>query len=455
MIPNLSNNIIKEDIKQTFNSSFDNIKSSFGCALHMHQPLIPRDGYLIGNLQQMMDNQHIGDNHNAPTFAWCYERMANFIRELVNNGKNPRIMLDYSGNLFYGLDQMGRRDILENLKEVTLNGRYNQCIEWLGTTWSHAVAPSTPPADMKLHIKAWQNYFASIFGQDALNRVKGFSPPEMHLPIHPDVCYEYIKALKECGYEWMMVQEHTIETISGSHVNDPFVPHKLQAMNSCGEIEEITVLIKTKGSDTKLVAQMEPYYTAKSMNRVMLDGKEVPPYVLQIADGENGGVMMNEFPPKYKDVFYNLGGDTISYNGTEYLYLLKQNGISNEFEVVRPKGHSRIWNKVGSNINPENVDKFIKEIQREDPNFNLETASWTSDHNWVNGYDNVLGPMEKLSILFHQKTKNMDKSDHRYNEALFYLLVSQTSCYRYWGQGIWTDHAKEICQKGIDVLNQI
>jgi hypothetical protein len=28
----------------------------------------------------------------------------------------------------------------------------------------------------------------------------------------------------------------------------------------------------------------------------------VPPLVTQIADGENGGVMMNEFPPKFFDV---------------------------------------------------------------------------------------------------------------------------------------------------------
>ena len=30
-----------------------------------------------------------------------------------------------------------------------------------------------------------------------------------------------------------------------------------------------------------------------------LAGTSVPPLVTQIADGENGGVMMNEFPPKF------------------------------------------------------------------------------------------------------------------------------------------------------------
>jgi hypothetical protein len=50
--------------------------STFAVALHMHQPLIPAGGDLhsapvISNLAWMMDHQDIGDNHNAPVFAWC------------------------------------------------------------------------------------------------------------------------------------------------------------------------------------------------------------------------------------------------------------------------------------------------------------------------------------------------------------------------------------------------
>ena len=116
-------------------------------------------------------------------------------------------MLDYSGNLLWGLQQMGRNDVIDNLKKITCEPQYQPYVEWLGTMWSHAVVPSTPIPDIKLHIQAWQHYFAAMFGYDALKRVKGFSPPEMHLPNHPDTLYEYIKALKECGYRWLLVQE--------------------------------------------------------------------------------------------------------------------------------------------------------------------------------------------------------------------------------------------------------
>src|SRR5512146_1544235 len=92
---------------------FGRIRSAFANALHMHQPLIPagggdlRNAEVIGNLQHMMENPGVGDNHNAPVFLWCYKRMGEFIPQLVNEGKDPRIMLEYSGTLFHGLRQMG------------------------------------------------------------------------------------------------------------------------------------------------------------------------------------------------------------------------------------------------------------------------------------------------------------------------------------------------------------
>ena len=65
--------------------------------------------------------------------------------------------------------------------------------------------------DYKLHVQAWQHHFAAIFGMEALERVRGFSPSEMALPNHPDVAYAFVKTLKDCGYLWVMVQEHSVE----------------------------------------------------------------------------------------------------------------------------------------------------------------------------------------------------------------------------------------------------
>src|ERR1051325_2254919 len=129
---------------------FGRIRSAFAIALHMHQPLIPAGGNdlqtasVISNLKHMMDNQGVGDNHNAPVFHWCYKRMGEFIPQLFNEGKQPRVMHDYSGTLLHGLRAMHLDDVLDNLKTITLDPNYRRAVEWIGTAWGHAVAPSTP-----------------------------------------------------------------------------------------------------------------------------------------------------------------------------------------------------------------------------------------------------------------------------------------------------------------------
>jgi hypothetical protein len=282
---------------------FANIKAAFAIALHQHQPLIPAGGHdlhsaeVISNLKHMWDNQGIGDNHNAPVFAWCYKRIGEFVPQLFHEGKHPRVMLEYSGTLLHGLRHMGQHDVVDALKGVTCNPEFWNGVEWLGCPWGHAVAPSTPVQDYRLHVQAFLHHFAAIFGTRALERVRGFSPSEMALPNHPDVAYAFVKTLKDCGFQWVLVQEHTIEQPASGHGPErKHLPHRLVCRNSTGESEEIICLIKTQGSDTKLVAQMQPFYEAKALDRWMLAGKSVPPLVTQIADGENGGVMMNEFP---------------------------------------------------------------------------------------------------------------------------------------------------------------
>ena len=86
----------------------------------------------------------------------------------------------------------------------------------------------------------------------------------------------------------------------------------------------------------------------------------------------------------------------------------------------------------------------------------MEGGSWTNNLSWVKGYENVLDPINTLSVLFHKKldTRSIEKKSFNYRNALLYLLISQTSCFRYWGQGIWTDYAREICRRGTEILTK-
>ena len=439
----------------------DRLQSTFGLALHMHQPLMIQDGDLgtaplIGNLQYMMERQHVHDMHDAPVFAQCYSRIADFIREHVDGGRHPRVMLDYSGELLWGLRQMGRGDILDNLRTIVDGDRYWPCAEWLGTMWGHAVVPSTPVPDLKLHILAWQHHFAALFGWAALARVRGFSPPEMHLPNHPDVCFEYISALRNCGYQWLLVQEHTVDEAGGGGLGERYLPRRLVAKNSRGEEASIIALIKTQGSDTKLVAQMQPLAEARGLHPRELQGKMIPPLVMQIADGENGGVMMNEFPQNFNQAWHGLGTEgVVGIGGTEYLELLAQAGLTEKaFAPIQPLHQHALWQRVAGAPTPEKVAAAITEAKQADHRFHMEGGSWTNNLSWVSGYANVLDPMNKLSALFHEKLdgRTIDRRSGAYRNALLHNLTAQTSCFRYWGQGRWTDYAREICRRGAAVL---
>jgi Glycosyl hydrolase family 57 len=441
---------------------FNGMQSAFVIALHMHQPLIPAGGpelntaRLVSNLQYMMDNPGIGDNHNAPVFLWCYKRMGEFLPQLIEEGCTPRVMLEYSGLLLHGLRQMGAHDTIAALQSVTCDSRYQKAVEWLGSPWGHAVAPSTPVQDYRLHVKAWQHYFSAIFGLVALGRVRGFSPAEMALPNHPDVAYEFVATLKECGYQWLLAQEHTVEEPDGRQPQRKHFPHLLTCTSSRGETASIIAIIKTQGSDTKLVAQMQPYYEAKGLARCELAERGIPPLVTQIADGENGGVMMNEFPPKYFDVIRECSGSaTPIMNVTEYLEHLFAMGVEeDDLPVLQPLFQHRIWQRMAPGDGPDRLGQVIEELRNEDSRFHVEGGSWTNDVSWVHGYDRVLIPMERASALFNDRvlTRGVSTDDPRYRNALFHLLTAETSCYRYWGQGVWTEYGSEISRRAIDIV---
>ncbi len=445
-------------------ATFGNINSAFAIALHMHQPLIPAEGgdlrtaKIISNLKYMADNPGIGDNYNAGAFRGCYKRMGEFIPQLIGEGKEPRIMLEYSGTLLYGLLQMGAGDVIDSLRNITVSPQYRRAVEWLGCPWGHAVAPSTPVQDYRLHVRAWQQYFAALFGFDALARVRGFSPSEMALPNHPEVAYDFVKTLRECGFQWVLVQEHSVEDpATGAGPRLKHIPHRLVCRNSEGEETSIVAIIKTQGSDTKLVAQMQPYYEAKGLQRVELKGKQIPPLVTQIADGENGGVMMNEFPSKYFEVMRECSGSsTPVMNVSEYLEQLLSSGIAEkDLPELQPLFQKRIWDRLKPGAGAEKLEKTIAELKKEDGRFSMEGGSWTNNISWVRGYDSLIGPMERASALFYEKAiePGVPSSDPGYRNALFHLLTSQTSCYRYWGEGTWTDYGKEIVRRAVDIIN--
>ena len=58
------------------------------------------------------------------------------------------------------------------------------------------------------------------------------------------------------------------------------------------------------------------------------------------------------------------------------------------------------------------------------------------------------------SAMFAEKvlSRGVPTCEVRYRKALFHLLLTQTSCYRYWGEGIWADYGRELCRRTMEIL---
>jgi hypothetical protein len=214
---------------------------------------------------------------------------------------------------------------------------------------------------------------------------------------------------------------------------------------------------------------MQPYYEALTLGKQPLGSRHIPSVVTQIADGENGGVMMNEFPEAFVQAHRKAlnqnserdGGQaqTVAINGSEWLELLEQAGVTaSDFPEVQAVQQHRLWKQVGSDSSRETVNAAIEELKASNSGFSMEGASWTNNLSWVEGYDNVLEPMNQLSAAFHQHFDQQTSEDpsvttsERYQKALLHLLLLETSCFRYWGQGTWTEYARNIHSRGQALL---
>ena len=122
--------------------------------------------------------------------------------------------------------------------------------------------------------------------------------------------------------------------------------------------------------------------------------------------------------------------------------------------MIQPLFQQRIWQQMTAGDGPVRLAGVIEQLGREDGRFHVEGGSWTNDLSWVRGYDQVLVPMEQASSLFHERvlTREIPSDGPRYRRALFHLLAAETSCYRYWGQGVWTDYGAELSRRTAELL---
>ena len=383
--------------------------------LHFHQPPIWVEETLTGNLEKMLNGpENSEERWNAQWFAQAYKNPARYIEILQKEGHSPRIMVDYSGVLLEELNKLSTGlfnhiyvdgEAIGNVIELWryILNEYPDSVEFAGTAYSHCYFPATPERDHEAQIMQWRKVFADLFGEKALTKVRGFWPPEMGMTGDPAEALRFIRLLKKCGYEWLILPRSAIEHPENWSV--PALENRVHwlTVEYQGETEQILCVIR----DTDMgIRQQSGQNVDGCINDIRYRGKElqsekIPPLIVPTSDGENGNVMMFEyFRNSYAPLFRN----------------------------------SQSWQDIAFMNVSEYIDKYLPKVATTEVRLKPTGGSWIGGHqSWNEGdrRQQVLAAIEQLSQTYANKAEK-DKMP---------MLLCETSCYVYWNSEFWFQQA--------------
>ncbi|NES01383.1 MAG: glycoside hydrolase [Okeania sp. SIO2F4] len=400
--------------------------------LHFHQPPIWNNGQLHGNLEKMLGGESNSEEHwNAQWFAQAYKNPARYAKKLSEEGHQPRMMVDYSGVLLEEMAKLSTNGIFSNLyvdgeavgdvislwREVLTE--YSDTIEFTGSAYSHCYFPATPERDHEAQIMEWRRVFADLFGEEALLRIRGFWPPEMGMTGDPAEALRFIRLLKKCGYEWIILPNAALEHPEGW--STPELENRVHwlVVESDGESECIICVVR----DTDMGIRQQSGQNAEGcINDVRYRGGEVgmkpPALVVPTSDGENGNVMMFEY---FKNSFAPLFRE------------------------------SDRWSDVGFMTVSQYIDTYLSEGPVTEVRLKSTGGSWIGGHQqWQEGdlRQQVLAAVEQLSQDY-AKVVESGKGSAEKSRA---LLLCETSCFVYWGSDFWAQQAKLFIEWAREML---
>ncbi|MBD3155900.1 MAG: glycoside hydrolase [Candidatus Aenigmarchaeota archaeon] len=409
----------------------------------MHQPLVWKNGKLVGNLEKMLASDDDKETWEAKLMLRAYKNPAKYVEKLRDDNCPAKIMLDFSGLLLENLEKLKKElnhievngekigDIIEFYNKVMK--KYPKSIEFTGTAYSHCYFPTTPEKDWEYQIEEWRNVYEKLFGENNLKRIKGFWLPEMGIPGDKNKLSHLIKLLKKSGYEWMILPLEAVknERQMGfeEKVTKTSQPHILKAKD-----ERIPIIFRAKHDfiDQQAGCDASGVYEKSILASEILKKNDVPALVVPASDGENGNTMMNQFFPETFEKFFK----------------------------------EKIDDKVSSLTVSKFLKKYYPKIESE-IELSEEGSSWIGSHkNWKEGDKRIEinEKINKLSKNFHriedkiESIKPDKKALEKYESTKHSLLIAETSCYTYWGTEFWFEQARKtlkLLEKKIDELNHL
>lgn len=407
--------------------------------LHMHQPMVWEREKIISNIEKMLESSNHDERWNAKLMLRAYRNPVKYVKILEEKKLEPRIVLDFSGILLESLQDMDRRNVTE---KISLGGEkvgpiiplikrvskeFQSSIEFAGTAYSHCYFPATPEEDWQMQIDQWRETFKEIFGQNELERVKGFWLPEMGVPGNEESTGRLISCLKKY-YDWLILPLQSIQGYERLSYEERIrlvcQPHVLKASG-----EEIKVVFRSptyfidqqSGCDARLL-----YEKCLEAKRIFSKTSDKPALLITASDGENGNVMMNEFFPNTFVPFFEKKADK----------------------------------KVSSLTVSEFLDRFYKNKSDVASEIRLKDigGSWIGGHEkWILGSRKIemLEKIISLSKKFHELKA---VSGERLEKIGKLLMIAETSCYTYWGVDYWFDQGLKFvsfCERKIEEFKKI
>jgi 4-alpha-glucanotransferase len=363
--------------------------SYYAIGLNFHQPFC--------NLPELNENSSWEVNQ----ILRAYERPPRYVARYPE----ARLHISFSGTLLMQLlDPAVQNSIQPTIEIANLLQSYRGLnIELLGSGYTHAVFPIIPREDWDAQMGRYLDLARPALGR---NWFPGFWPPEMGFSM------EMIPHLKKFGYRYVIVDCDYIDPVTPMRWDEiRYRPHWARHEGA----EMIIVPCDREISNAQL-SGFDPGWFAYELGERTKHSGDFPALVTSWSDGENGGWFRNLSEASgFWGWFYepmiqwqrsgNLSLTQISIN--EYL---DKFGASGEVRVL-----PGAWN-----TGDHSGRNFVQ---------------WTGSLLQKRG----LEELRRVSRLYHEKRWAIgehggdQKAHHILDEALWHILLAETSCNFYWG----------------------
>jgi len=387
--------------------------------LHMHQP--------PGNMLSLLE----ANPHEAAQIAKCYERPARYAEAFKDVA---RFHVGFSGVL---LDQLTDPQVVRAYRDIVdlpaALDRYRDLenVEVVGMGYYHPIFPLIPPEDWLAQLALGRRKIQEVFGRAP----RGFWPPEMAF------CESMIPAIREAGYEYVLVDHIHIEPAEPDADGRLAASLAFQPVLAEYEGAQIIVIPRHRDLSNAQESGMDPGWFADQVRQKLSDvSLPGPGLITTWSDGENGGWFRNLdeasafwghfFAPAMQAVREGRS-QVVPTNLTEYL--------ERHQPVQKARVRAGAWNIAGR----DGTD--FSQWAGSDAQRRALDAVWAASRS----YHETMRRSDSASLPPQRKAAAVARLEQAYD----LILQAQTSCHFYWGDE-WVPRVYNVLAPARDLIGQ-